>query len=255
MATRFSGALPGGLRYEPSPKWVKAELDGETVVDSRRAMLVWEPEAVVPLYVFPHDDVALDRLQEGGGDLHERRGAALAKTWRLTRNGSASEPAAWSYDDPDLEGHIALAWSTADRWLEEDEEILAHPRDPFKRIDIRRSSREVVVELDGHRLAESRRPRLLFETLLPVRFYLPSDDVRMDLLEPSDTVTQCAYKGEATHWSARLDEELHEDVAWGYSEPLPDNDQIEGLVCFYNEQVEITVDGERLERPVTHWSR
>jgi uncharacterized protein (DUF427 family) len=189
------------------------------VIDSRDAVLVWQPEGVVPTYALPSGDV---RLAEG---VHP-------------------------CTDGDLAGYVQVDWNAVDRWLEEDEEVLGHPRDPFHRIDIRQSSRHVVVSLDGDVVAESRRPMLLFETGLPVRYYLPRDDVRPDLLEASDKRTTCAYKGHASYFGT----DAHPDVAWTYLEPLPDAEQIRGLIAFFNERAEITVDGEPQERPTTQWS-
>jgi uncharacterized protein (DUF427 family) len=189
------------------------------VVDSRRALLVWQADRVVPGYAFPADDV---RLDEG---VHE-------------------------CGDADLAGYVQVDWAAADRWLEEDEEIVGHPRDPFHRIDIRQSSRHVVVSVEGEVLAESRRPTLLFETGLPVRHYLPRADVRMDALEPSDRRTTCAYKGHASYFSAAG----APAIAWTYLEPLPDAEQIRDLIAFFNERTDVTVDGEEQERPRTQWS-
>ena len=226
MATRVSEAMPNGPRYEPTPKWVRGELDGETVVDSKRAVLVWEEGAVVPGYAFPREDMKVEPLEAHLRDCEDR----------------------------ELEGYAAVPWDAMDRWLEEEEEVLGHPRDPFHRVDIRRSSRRVVVALDGERVAETSRPSLLFETGLPVRFYMPLEDVREDLLIPSDKETICAYKGRASYWSLRTGERVHEDIVWCYREPLADAGQIRDLVAFFNERADITVDGEQLKRPRTQWS-
>ena len=211
--------MPRDLRYEPTPKWIRAERDGEVVVDSRRGLLVWQPDHVVPGYAFPSDDV---RVNEG---VHECA-------------------------DEDLAGYVLVDWSAADRWLEEDEEVVGHPRDPFHRIDIRQSSRHVVVSVEDEVLAESRRATLLFETYLPVRHYLPREDVRMDLLERTDQRTTCAYKGHASYFSAAR----APNIAWTYVEPLSDAEQIRGLVAFFDERADVTVDGEQQERPRTEWS-
>ena len=207
------------MRHIRSPKWIRAEQAGEVVVDSRRAVLVWPDGQVVPRYVFPSEDV---RLAEG---VHE-------------------------CGDPELAGHVLVDWNGPDRWLEEDEEVVGHPRDPFHRIDILQSSRHVVVELDGQAYAESRRPVLLFETGLPVRAYLPREDVRLDLLEPSDGRTTCAYKGHASYFSAPD----HPNIAWTYEEPLREAERVRGLIAFFDERSDVTVDGERQERPRTQWS-
>jgi uncharacterized protein (DUF427 family) len=133
-----------------------------------------------------------------------------------------------------------------DSWFEEDEEVFVHARDPYKRIDALRSSRHVRVEVDGVVLAESDHPTILFETSLPPRYYLPKVDVRMDLLEPTDTVTRCPYKGQARYWSARIGDRLEQDIAWSYPSPFPESQPVMALVCFYNERVDLIVDGERL---------
>jgi uncharacterized protein (DUF427 family) len=152
--------------------------------------------------------------------------------------------------DPALDGYVVLDFPAFDAWYEEDERNVGHPRDPFHRIDIVHGSRHVVVEAGGRRLADSTSPVLLFEPPLPVRYYLPPDDVALHLLEPSPTASTCAYKGHASYWS--LD---GEDVAWTYREPLREAAEVTGLIAFFNEHVDIAVDGEPVGRPATPWSR
>jgi uncharacterized protein (DUF427 family) len=154
--------------------------------------------------------------------------------------------------DPDLAEHVVLDFAAFD-WYEEDEPVVSHPRDPFHRIDVLRSSRQVRLELDGHVLAESDRARWLFETTLPVRFYLPREDVRVEL-QPSPTRTWCAYKGEASYWSPVLGRALVPDLGWTYQAPLHDASDVQGLLAFFNERVDVVLDGQRQERPVTLWS-
>jgi uncharacterized protein (DUF427 family) len=139
-------------------------------------------------------------------------------------------------------------------WFEEDEQVYTHPRNPYTRVDILASSRRIRVLLDGLVLADSTSPRLLFETGLPTRYYLPRTHVRMDLLERSATVTHCPYKGRADTWSVRVGELLHEDLAWSYPAPLPESQKVAGLIAFYDEKLDIEVDGVREERPVTKFS-
>jgi uncharacterized protein (DUF427 family) len=226
VAVRMSDALPAvdQLRYEPSPRWVRGELNGETVVDSRDVWLIWEPGRVVPGWCFPAADVRRELIP---GDI------------------------AKALDDPDMEGRVAVDYYRLDRWREEEEEIVGHPRDPFKRVDVRRSSRHVRVTVGGTLVADSKRPLMLFETGLPVRYYLPRDDVRVELLEPSDTHSLCAYKGRASYYSLAG----AADAVWFYPDPLPDNAVIKGHLAFWNERADIEVDGELLERPETKWSR
>ena len=189
MATRYSAALPDDLRYEPSPKRIRAACGGVSVADTTRAVLVWEPGRVVPLYAMPEADVDMTVLRPESELQADRHPTGLAQAWSVEAGGQRREHAAWRYDDPDLAGYIALHWKSFDDWHEEDEQVVGHPRDPFRRVDICPSSRHVRVEADGTLLADSRRPTLVFETGHPVRHYLPRDDVRFDLLDRSDTQT------------------------------------------------------------------
>ena len=212
------------LRVEPSLKRVRVMLEGRFVADSSAPLLVWE-KPYYPTYFFPRNDVDEAVL---AGD-----------RW---------------YSQPGLDDHVALRWKDFDHWFEEDEEVFVHPRDPFKRIDILRSSRHVVIELDGETIADSRQPTMLFETSLPRRHYLPLTDVRMDLLTPSATRTQCPYKGEAHYWDVHIGDAVHRDLAWSYASPVRESGPIAGLICFYDEKVDISVDGVALGRPVTPFS-
>jgi uncharacterized protein (DUF427 family) len=141
-----------------------------------------------------------------------------------------------------------------DAWFEEDEEVFVHPRSPYTRVDILPSSRHVRVERDGVVLAESTHAHLLLETGLPPRWYLPKVDVRMELLHANDHTSECPYKGEARYWSAHVDGRVVPDIAWSYPTPLPESERVAGLVCFYNERVDLIVDGVRQERPTTKFS-
>src|SRR3954466_13978087 len=215
MAVRLSDVFPRDqLRYEPIDKWVRGEIGGQTVVDSKDVWLVWDPGKVVPGWTFPREDVREDLLPEG---------------------------AARRLDDPDLDGRVQVEFSALDRWLEEEEEVVGHPRDPFKRIDIRRSSRHVRVENGGELLADSTRPVLLEETGLPVRYYLPRDDVRMDLLRATSFSTTCPFKGDASYWTLELDGTTHDGIVWSYEDPIPGAEGITGLLSFYNDRVDLTV--------------
>jgi uncharacterized protein (DUF427 family) len=116
------------------------------------------------------------------------------------------------------------------------------------------SSRHIKILIDGVVVAESGRPRLLFETGLPTRYYLPKQDVRMELLERSDTVTRCPYKGEAQYYSVRIGDKLHKDLVWYYRYPVPECTKIQDLACFFNERVDLYEDNELLPRPISPWS-
>ncbi len=229
MSSRITEALgraSAGLRHEPIHKRIRATLGSDTVVDTTRATLVWQPRRVVPSYAVPAEEIRSELVPEG----------------------AAVRP-----DDPDLAGLVILDFNAFDAWYEEDEPNVAHPRDPFHRIDILHSSREIRVERDGHVLAESDRPCLLFETGLPMRAYLPREDVRVPL-EPSDKQTFCAYKGQASYWTPVAGERRYADLVWSYEAPLREAAEITGMVAFFNEHVDLSIDGERQERPVTPWS-
>jgi len=148
-------------------------------------------------------------------------------------------------------GMVALDWKSMDKWFEEDEEVSIHARDPYTRIDILPSSRTVRIEIDGETVAESKRPRILHESGLPPRYYLPKADVRLDLMTPTSTSSGCPYKGTARYWTVTAGGGEHEDIVWGYDAPLPESAGIAGYVSFYNEKVDIYVDGELQERPNT----
>lgn len=246
----------GPLTYEASPRWVRARVGDVTVADSTQTVLLWEQGKALPVYLFPRDDVRTDLLRPSQNPLPEAH-HGLASLFDLDTGGRSSPNAAWTYDgcdDEQLSQHVAFDWEVMDVWLEEEETLLAHPRDPYHRVDTRRSHRHVRVEHDGRVLAESDDPSLVFETNLPTRYYLPREDVRMELLEPSGTRTLCAYKGEASYWSVPLDGEIVEDVAFTYDAPLSDNTDLTGLLCFLNEHVDIVVDGQPVGRPQTQWS-
>lgn len=248
--------------WEDHPRKVKVEFAGATVAESAKVKLLHET-TLLPVFYFPGEDVDFDLLEAGDRETHcPYKGDARYWTIRVggTDGGArVAENAVWSYPEPidgapALAGHYAIYWNAVDHWYEEDEEIFVHPVDPYHRVDIRRSSRRVRVELDGEPLAESSRPTMLFETGLPPRFYLPRDDVRTDLLIESDTHTRCPYKGLASYYTLDVGGTKHEDFVWYYPEPLHDADKIGDLLCFYNERVDLTVDGETWKRPVTKFS-
>ncbi|HVA24412.1 MAG TPA: DUF427 domain-containing protein [Chloroflexota bacterium] len=233
------------FRFEPSPRWVRALFGGVAVGDSKRMMLLYEP-GKLPLYCFPDEDVKTGLLSPSS---HK------PNYFDVRVAGRTAENAAWRFDASELRGCIAFDWSSMDSWFEEDDEVFVHPRDPYKRIDVLRSSRHVRVVLGGDTIADTHRPSLLFETHLPTRYYIPRADVRMDLLVPSDTHTRCPYKGVASYWSANVSGKTFKDVVWTYPVPIPECPKIEQLLCFFNERVDaIHVDGEIEAKPVTKWT-
>jgi uncharacterized protein (DUF427 family) len=245
-----------GVWIEPSARRVRAYLGGLAIADSKRVLLVYEPLRL-PTYWFPVQDVRTDLLSAARAGAPPPLGTTIR--WHLRVGDRLAENAAWAYPDPDparaaLKDHVAFYWNAMDAWFEEDDEVFVHPRDPYSRVDVLHSSRHVRVELEGQILAESTRPRLLFETGLPTRYYLPKQDVRLDLLEPSPSTTRCPYKGTAVYWSLRLSDQVVKDVVWSYPAPIPECAKIENLLSFYNERVDLFVDGELQPRPRTNWS-
>ena len=246
------------VEFEVSPKRIRATFDGRTIVDSTRALVVRESRHV-PVYYFPRDDVAMEALTPTDHSTYcPFKGHASYLT--VASGDRRAENAVWSYEDPyvevaGLKDYVAFYWDRMDAWFEEDEEVFVHARDPHVRVDILDSSRPVRVVLDGETVAETSRARFLFETGLPTRYYIPKDDVRADLLVPSETVTACPYKGNAHYCSVQLGGRLHEDIVWFYDDPVHEAARIRGYLCFFNERVDdIFVDGEAVPKTKTKWS-
>jgi uncharacterized protein (DUF427 family) len=253
VATRMqSRVVPEGVRIEAAAKRVRTYLGGEQVADTTRPLLVWELP-YYPTYYFPAADVRTELLEADAG-LAQSESLGKGTTWTVSAGSKQAPGAAVRYEHApveELREMIRFEWAAMDAWFEEDEEVFTHARDPHTRIDILASSREVRVEVDGVTLAQSASPRLLFETGLPVRYYLPKPHVRLDLLELSETVTHCPYKGQAESWSARVGEHLYENLAWSYPTPLPESQKIAGMIAFYDERVDLFIDGARADRPST----
>jgi uncharacterized protein (DUF427 family) len=240
----------GRVRVEQGAKRVRAYLGGEPVADTTRPLLVWE-KPYYPTYYFPTADVRTELLAPDDRIAHSpSRGDGQLFTVTAGRKQAAGAALLYQQSPFDeLRDAIRLDWDAMDAWFEEDEQVFTHPRDPYTRVDILPSSRHIRVEVDGVTVAESAKPTLLFETGLPVRYYLPKTHVRLDLLEPNDTVSHCPYKGQAEYWSIRTGDTIHPGLAWSYPTPLPESQKIAGLISFYNEKVDIYLDGVLQERP------
>ncbi len=242
------------VRIEPSFKRVRGLLGGEVVFDTTKPLLVWEVP-YYPAYYIPADDVTAALLDNGRTKDSASRG--FAQLFDVKVGAVLKEDAGWRYPDspvPRLRDTVRFDWDALDEWLEEDEPVYVNPRDPYSRVDILASSRHVEVVVDGVKIADSRKPTILYETKLPPRYYLPLTDVRTDLLEASTTQTGCQYKGTATYWSLNVGGHTLTDVVWTYRAPLPESQKIAGLVAFYNEKVDLYVDGELQRRPRTKYS-
>jgi uncharacterized protein (DUF427 family) len=246
------------LYFGPVPQRIRAIFAGETVVDSRRAKLLHET-GHLPVYYFPDEDVRFDLLEPTARRTHcPHKGDA--SYWTIRAGRREAPDAVWAYREPlgsasFLAGHVALYWNAVDEWFAEDEQLHGHPRDPFHRIDVHRTTRHVRVLRDGELLADSRRARVLFETGLPPRYYVPAEDVRTELLVASSKKSRCAYKGSASYWHLKVGDRLLEDLVWSYPEPHNDALPVRDLLAFFNERVDLELDGEPEERPRTQWSR
>jgi uncharacterized protein (DUF427 family) len=254
---RDLGELRGLIWFADFPRRMRATFAGETVVDSVAAKLLYE-HGHLPILYFPVEDLREDLLEPTDHATHcPWKGDA--SYWSVRVGERVAENAMWGYPDPlegapPIAGYRALYWNAMDGWLEEDEEAIVHVRDPYHRVDILETSRHVRVSLEGETLAESSRARVIFETALPPRWYFPPDDVRGEHLVESETTTGCAYKGFASYWSVRVGDHEEEDLAWTYRAPRPGVEQIRDHIAFFNERVDVEVDGEAQERPLTQWS-
>jgi uncharacterized protein (DUF427 family) len=259
-AGAFNFELPrrkGLIYFEDSPRRIRARFAGEEIVDSRHAKMLHE-HAHLPIYYFPRDEVRMDLLEPTD---HSTRCPFKgdASYWSVRVGDRVAENAVWGYPDPideapPLADYLAFYWHKMDEWYEEDELAIVHARDPYHRVDVLESSRHVRVSVNGELVAESRRPLGLFETGLPTRWYIPPEDVRADILVPSDKQTGCAYKGFASYYSVRVGDDVEEDLVWYYLEPRPEVERIAGHLAFFNERIDLEVDGELEERPITQWS-
>ncbi len=242
------------VRIEANPKWIRGTVRGQTIVDSARSQFVWE-HRYYPAWFFPVGDIGGELRANGSTHRHDRLGDATH--FDLVIGERTLENAAWRHLDAPTEALrdlVRVDFAALDAWFEEDVEVFVHPRSPEVRVDALPSSRHVVVAVDGHVVADSSSATLLFETGLPTRYYLPKNDVRMHLLTPTAAETACPYKGWARYWDVTVNGTTYADLAWGYRTPLPESEAIAGLVCFYNEKVDITVDGLALEQPTTKFS-
>jgi uncharacterized protein (DUF427 family) len=244
---------------EPSARWVRVRFAGEVIANSRRTLLLrqYGGTGQLPTYYFPQQDVRMEALS---GPDAVAAAADAEVSWRsLTVGDRVERNAAWVVVNPPaavaaLAGYVSFAWGKMDGWFEEEEEVFVHARDPGKRVDVMPSSRHVRVVIGGETVAETRRPHLLFETTLPTRYYIPPEDLRMELLEPTGLKTRCPYKGIARYWTVRAGGRVAQNIVWSYPEPIAECPKIRGLMCFFNEHVDLYVDGELQPRPITPWS-
>lgn len=245
----------GHVRVEDTQKRVRARIGGVTVADSALVKMVWEIP-YYPTYYFPIDAVRMD-LMTDSGETERSPSSGTANLYDITVESRTIPQAARVWTESkieELEGYVSFDWKSMDAWFEEDDEVYVHARDPHTRIDIVQSSRNIRVEVDGVTVADANNARFLFETNLPARYYMPKTDVHFEYLTPTDHTSMCPYKGTARYWSINTTGETHENVVWGYDAPFAESQQIAGFVSFYNEKLDIYVDGVLERRPKTIFS-
>jgi uncharacterized protein (DUF427 family) len=239
---------------EPVPRRIRAIRGHEVALDTTDARYVWE-WPYYPHFYIPHRDVHHDLLVVGDEVQESSRGTARLCSWADGDPAAVVARLLVEARNPALADTVRFEWEALDAWFEEDQEVFVHPRNPYARVDALRSTRTVRVELDGVVLAESSSPVMVFETGLPTRYYLNRTEVRFEYLVPSPTVSRCPYKGTTSgYWSVVVNDDRHADLAWSYDFPTRELLPIAGLVAFYNEKVDVFVDGIREDRPRTHFS-
>ena len=233
------------LLMQPFPRRVRAVFGGQTVVDTTRATVLYETGLPPQVYV-PIEDIRADLITPT--DHHTYCPfKGTASYWTVSAGGRQAENAIWAYPEPNDEsswllGYAGFYWKLMDEWLDEDEPVLwGGLRDPYHRVDVRRSSRPVRVLLGDTVLAETTSPLLVSETGLPNRFYIPAADVRQDLLAPSDTHTYCPYKGTASYWTVNADGRKLADAVWSYPEAEGDSAAITGYQSFLHDDLTVEV--------------
>lgn len=245
------------LRWEPTRFRIRGFAGAQPVVDSRAAVLVWRPRWVTPVYAVPARDVLVPVVRLGAprqpSDREARRPVldpsvpfdVHTAPGEVVELRTATGPVAgFVCDDDDLRGHVLVDFAGLS-WREEDQEVFSHPRDPFHRIDVRVTSARLQLRSEGALLVDTVRAKVLWETMLPIRWYVPAEDVVVPI-EPSGTVTWCAYKGRATYRTLLVGDRRLPDVAWVYEQPLSDGEAVRGLLGFFTERLEVAVDGEPL---------
>lgn len=240
---------PTGL-VQPVPRRVRAVVGDQTIVDTLDVRYVWE-HPFYPKFALPPE--ALDGLVEDDGATESGPLGEMALHTLVVGDRRVAGAARRITDASVAEGLVGwwrLDWDAVDAWFEEDEQLVVHPRSPYVRVDALPSSRRVRVEADGVVLADTDRPVLLFETGLPTRHYLPSEDVRTDLLTPIELRTTCPYKGTVdAYWSVTARDTTVDEVAWRYDDPRPAVEAIADHVAFLDEKVDTFIDGVEQDRP------
>ncbi|KIK66694.1 hypothetical protein GYMLUDRAFT_37839 [Collybiopsis luxurians FD-317 M1] len=233
-------------------KRVRALFGGALIIDTRKAKLVWEHK-YYPQYYFPISELPKKYIDEGSKQVTSE---GLTKYDIVVGDRRAKEAlTVFGESDGDLAGLFKIVFDSMDMWYEEDEQVFVHPKDPYKRVDVLQSSRHVRVEVHGVEVANTNKPRFLYETGLPVRTYIPQTDCRVDFLVPSDTTSACPYKGVANYYHVQTaPDKKAEDAVWWYRNANLECATINGFLAFYDERVDVWIDGEKQMRPRTHFA-
>jgi uncharacterized protein (DUF427 family) len=244
----LSDAPAHRIYFADFPRRLRALVGDRVVLDTTRAKLLYET-GIKPVPYVPLEDFDQSLLERTDHSTHcPFKGDA--SYWSVRAGDDVVENAVWAYeeplpDSPWLRGYGSLYWEKATDWFVEEERAFGHLRDPFHRVDVHESSRPVTVTAGGRVVARSQRPKLLFETGLPLRVYIPRADVAAGVLAPSDTRTICPYKGEATYWSVAG----IADAAWSYETPLPEAMKAQDHVSFDGDGIEIEIGEPRAQLP------
>ncbi|KAI5205056.1 DUF427-domain-containing protein [Aureobasidium subglaciale] len=261
----------------PTERRVRVLINGACIADSlgtTGALFVWEHPYYPQLYfskdALVKDVSGYDITYEDHQDVKNAQDKIIAKTLKVKVQRNSDNDMKEIKDGfvvfnenldgkaSALSGMLKIHFSAVDQWLEEDTPMFVHPKDPFKRLDILQSTRGVRVVVDGKTIAETKTCMQLYETGLPVRYYMPLTAIDTSILRPSDTVTACPYKGEASYYNVVIGDKLHKDIIWYYNHPIVECAAITSLCCFYNEKVDMWIqngiDWEKLEKANTIFS-
>jgi len=272
-------AFPPAGYFELSPKRIRAIHSNVLLFDTTSALLLWEHPYYPTIYI-PVTNLITgltsssnklsfrdDPDSKSNGDIYKKvvrkllEEFKIVEEWRITEivvSGVEGEEKVIKdvveFEGGKLDGFVRIPFDAVDLWLEESIPMHVHIRDPYKRIDTLKSTRHITIKIDGTVMADSHSPVLLFETGLPTRYYLPPDSLTWNYIRSSDTVTRCPYKGEASYYSVKFNGKEWKDVVWYYKYPIAESLEVAGLVCFYNEKVEVWVDGVKEEGVVSKFS-
>jgi uncharacterized protein (DUF427 family) len=259
LATRL--LKNGPHKTELCPRRIRVLLNNKYIVDTLSSLYVWE-HPYYPYCYTPTKDIA-EYLVDGTKVLSGNADDGSAVVQNVKVRDVLKEGVALSFEVPEnspahaLNGLTRLTFGSMDQWYEEDVPIYVHPKDPYKRVDVLPSSRHIQIKIDGETIAESNRCVLLFETMLPTRYYFPQSSVNWELVswQGSGEMSRCPYKGEAKFLDVQTSNgQSYPGHAWSYRYPIVESALIAGHICFYNEKVDIWIDGVKEDRPKTKFS-